>query len=161
MQQLLGGGHGCSSDGRSVHGTCSALSGPLTLLLLLSSPDQLPGAGRRRREHRHPRVAAHAPHTAVAGAGSLLWAVSLPPGPPLDTTSGYLHSLCRHACFLCSCHPWSPSLCQASEKPIRNVDFSAAHSDGLLFTCDEAGICKLWNATSGAEVAQLQPPAGG
>lgn len=49
---------------------------------------------------------------------------------------------------------------QASEKPIRNVDFSTAHSDGVLFTCDEAGACKLWDAHSGAEITQLQPPAG-
>jgi hypothetical protein len=49
---------------------------------------------------------------------------------------------------------------EASAKAIRNVDFSPAHNDGVLFSCDEAGACKLWSADSGAEVAQLQPPPG-
>eukprot|EP00887_Chlorella_sp_A99_P000209 scaffold13.g209.t1 len=47
---------------------------------------------------------------------------------------------------------------QASERPIRNVDFSAAHGDGVLFTCDETGACKLWDAATGDEITQLQPP---
>ena len=47
---------------------------------------------------------------------------------------------------------------QASEKSIRNVDFSAAHSDGVVATVDESGACKLWDAAAGDLVAQLQPP---
>ena len=49
---------------------------------------------------------------------------------------------------------------QASpSKAIRNVDFSGAHSDGVVFTVDESGACKVWDASSGEEVAQLQLPA--
>lgn len=47
---------------------------------------------------------------------------------------------------------------QASEKGIRNVDFSAAHSDGVLASVDESGECKLWDVASGALVMKLQPP---
>lgn len=47
---------------------------------------------------------------------------------------------------------------QASEKAIRNVDFSAAHSDGVVASVDESGACKLWSVASGELVAQLQPP---
>jgi hypothetical protein len=61
-----------------------------------------------------------------------------------------------------TCRPPCPARCrwEASGKAIRNIDFSPAHSDGVLFSCDEAGACKLWSADSGAEVAQLQPPPG-
>ncbi|KAL4852880.1 SEC12-like protein 2 [Chlorella vulgaris] len=47
---------------------------------------------------------------------------------------------------------------QASAKAVRNVDFSGAHSDGVLFTCDEAGACRLWDAATGDEIAQLEVP---
>ncbi|KAL4422678.1 hypothetical protein ABPG75_008875 [Micractinium tetrahymenae] len=47
---------------------------------------------------------------------------------------------------------------EASSKAIRNVDFSQAHSDGVLFSCDEGGACKLWSVDSGAEIAQLAAP---
>lgn len=47
---------------------------------------------------------------------------------------------------------------KASEKAVRNVDFSAAHSDGVLCTVDESGACKLWHVTGGELVTQLQPP---
>lgn len=48
---------------------------------------------------------------------------------------------------------------EASPKAIRNVDFSPAHSDGVLISCDEGGACKLWSADSGEEIAQLAAPA--
>ena len=51
-------------------------------------------------------------------------------------------------------HKWS-----ASEKGLRNLDFSAAHSDGVVASVDESGACKLWDVSSGGMVAQLQPPA--
>lgn len=41
------------------------------------------------------------------------------------------------------------------------MDFSPAHGDGVLFSCDEAGACRLWNAGTGEEIAQLAPPQGG
>lgn len=50
---------------------------------------------------------------------------------------------------------------QASDKAVRNVDFSPAHNDGVLFSCDEAGACRLWDAAAGEEIAQLAPPPGG
>lgn len=49
---------------------------------------------------------------------------------------------------------------QASEKPLRNLDFSAAHSDGVVCSVDEAGACRLWDVKSGELVAHLQAPAG-
>lgn len=50
---------------------------------------------------------------------------------------------------------------EASTKAIRNVDFSPAHSDGVLFSCDEGGACKLWSVDNGEEIAQLAAPPGG
>jgi len=47
----------------------------------------------------------------------------------------------------------------ASEKAIRNVDFSSAHNDGVIVSTDESGACKLWDIASGELVTQLQPPA--
>jgi prolactin regulatory element-binding protein len=47
---------------------------------------------------------------------------------------------------------------KASEKSIRNLDFSAAHNDGVVVSTDESGACKLWDAASGELVTQLQPP---
>jgi WD40 repeat protein len=47
---------------------------------------------------------------------------------------------------------------QASPKGLRNVDFSAAHSDGVVASVDESGACKLWDVASGEMVAQLHPP---
>jgi prolactin regulatory element-binding protein len=46
------------------------------------------------------------------------------------------------------------------EKAIRNIDFSKAHSDGILVTVDESGACQLWEtrAGGGTEVARLSPP---
>jgi WD40 repeat protein len=71
----------------------------------------------------------------------------------------------RFSCTLTASQHWSPhpSLCrwQASAKAVRNVDFSGAHSDGVLFTCDEAGACRLWDAANGDEIAQLEVPPGG
>ncbi len=40
------------------------------------------------------------------------------------------------------------------------MDFSAAHADGVLISCDEAGACRLWAADSGELIAELQAPAG-
>ena len=48
---------------------------------------------------------------------------------------------------------------EASPKPIRNVDFSPAHGDGVLLACDEGGACRLWDL-EGHEIAQLAAPAG-
>jgi len=48
---------------------------------------------------------------------------------------------------------------KASEKAIRNLDFSVAHSDGVVVSTDESGACKLWNVASGDLVTQLQLPA--
>lgn len=53
-----------------------------------------------------------------------------------------------------------PSRWEASAKAIRNVDFSPAHSDGVLFSCDESGACKLWSVDRGEEIAQLTAPPG-
>jgi prolactin regulatory element-binding protein len=47
---------------------------------------------------------------------------------------------------------------QASEKSIRNLDFSAAHNDGVIISTDESGACKLWDIASGELITQLQPP---
>jgi len=47
----------------------------------------------------------------------------------------------------------------ASEKAIRNVDFSSAHNDGVVASVDESGACKLWNSTTGELIVQLLPPA--
>lgn len=47
---------------------------------------------------------------------------------------------------------------EASQKAIRNVDFSAAHADGVLISCDEAGACRLWVADNGELIAELQSP---
>jgi prolactin regulatory element-binding protein len=47
---------------------------------------------------------------------------------------------------------------QASEKSIRNLDYSAAHNDGVVISTDESGACKLWNIASGELITQLQPP---
>lgn len=49
---------------------------------------------------------------------------------------------------------------EASQKAIRNVDFSAAHADGVLISCDEAGACRLWAADNGELIAELQAPPG-
>lgn len=49
---------------------------------------------------------------------------------------------------------------EASQKAIRNVDFSAAHADGVLISCDEAGACRLWVADNGELIAELQSPPG-
>lgn len=49
---------------------------------------------------------------------------------------------------------------EASQKAIRNVDFSAAHADGVLISCDEAGACRLWAADNGELIAELQSPPG-
>ncbi|KAG7671520.1 hypothetical protein Ndes2526B_g09319 [Nannochloris sp. 'desiccata'] len=48
---------------------------------------------------------------------------------------------------------------KASEKAIRNIDFSFAHNDGVVVSTDESGACKLWDIASGELVTQLQPPA--
>lgn len=47
------------------------------------------------------------------------------------------------------------------EKAIRNIDFSKAHSDGILVTVDESGACQLWETRGGggSEVARLSPPS--
>jgi prolactin regulatory element-binding protein len=47
---------------------------------------------------------------------------------------------------------------QPSTKAVRNVDFSAAHADGVLAAVDESGACVLWDVASGEEVGRLQPP---
>ena len=47
---------------------------------------------------------------------------------------------------------------KASEKSIRNLDYSAAHDDGVVISTDESGACKLWNIASGELITQLQPP---
>lgn len=42
----------------------------------------------------------------------------------------------------------------ASEKGIRNVDFSEAHADEIIACVDETGVCTLWVAT-GKEIGEL------
>ena len=47
---------------------------------------------------------------------------------------------------------------KASEKSIRNIDFSTAHADGVVSSVDESGTCVLWDVATGTAVATLAPP---
>lgn len=44
-------------------------------------------------------------------------------------------------------------------KAVRNVEFSRPHGDAVLLTADEAGKAALWDAATGAKVADVEPPA--
>ena len=76
--------------------------------------------------------------------------------PALCSPPSITHPLCGPTRTRCCAPRW-----QASDKAIRNVDYSAAHSDGVLFACDEGGACKLWAADSGEHIATLEAPPGG
>lgn len=43
-------------------------------------------------------------------------------------------------------------------KGVRNVDFSAAHNDGILIAVDESGNCSLWNVEDGKHMCNLDKP---
>jgi len=48
---------------------------------------------------------------------------------------------------------------EASIKEIRNVDFSKAHSDGILCIVDDSGKCTLWNVDEKARVLEISTPS--
>lgn len=47
---------------------------------------------------------------------------------------------------------------KASEKAIRNLDFSYHHDDGILSSVDESGACILWLVAEAEAISRLQPP---